>query len=179
MKSDENNSTWNGLHVGQFENDDIDKLIPLMSQEFKDWDTNQIKSYLTLATSKKNDFAGALIAKNEAGYYVGILIYTLQQIDSKYIESSKSKKNDIGVDVFVVEHLIASSLILQKHVFMSLVDSAMKIAEKYSCNFVELPKFDSKHYELIQEKYKNQISDSKDYRTYLKLNKRTDKQVAL
>ena len=53
MKGDENNSTWNGLHVGQFENDDLDKLIPLMSQEFKDWDTNQIKSYLTLATSKK------------------------------------------------------------------------------------------------------------------------------
>jgi len=179
MKNDENNSTWNGLHVGQFENDDLDKLIPLMSQEFKDWDTNQIKSYLTLATSKKNDFAGALVAKNEAGYYVGILIYTLQQIDSKYIESSKSKKNDIGIDVFVVEHLIASSLILQKHVFMSLVDSAMKVAEKYSCNFVELPKFDSKHYELIQKKYKNQISDSKDYRTYLKLNKRTDKQAAL
>jgi hypothetical protein len=55
----------------------------------------------------------------------------------------------------------------------------MKVAEKYSCNFVELPKFDSKHYELIQKKYKNQISDSKDYRTYLKLNKRTDKQAAL
>ena len=179
MINDENNSTWNGLHVGQFENDDLDKLIPLMSQEFKDWDINQIKSYLTLATSKKNDFAGALIAKNEAGYYVGILIYTLQQIDSKYIESSKSKKNDIGINVFVVEHLIASTLILQKHVFMTLVDSSMKVAEKYSCNFVELPKFDSKHYELIQKKYKNQISDSKDYRTYLKLNKRTDKQAAL
>jgi len=179
MKSDEKNSTWNGLHVGQFENDDLDKLIPLMSQEFKDWDTNQIKSYLTLATSKKNNFAGALVAKNESGYYVGILIYTLQQIDADYVENSKPKKNVDGLNVFVVEHLIASSLILQKHVFMSLVDSALKIAEKYSCNLVELPKFDSKHYELIQEKYKNQISDSKNYRTYLKLSKSTDKEVVL
>jgi len=179
MKSDENNSTWNGLIVGPFQDDDIDKLIPLMSQEFTDWDTNQIKSYLTLATSSKNNFAGALVAKNEAGYYVGILIYTLQQIDAKYIENSKSRKNDNGLNVFVVEHLIASSLILQKHVFMSLVDSAMKVAEKYSCKFVELPKFDSKHYDLIQKKYKNQISDSKNYRTYLKLNKSTDKQVVV
>jgi hypothetical protein len=179
MKDDENNSTWNGLHVGQFENDDLDKLIPLMSQEFKDWDTNQIKSYLSLATSIKNNFAGALVAKNKAGYYVGVLIYTLQQIDAKYVENSKPNKNDNGIDVLVVEHLIASSLILQKHVFMSLVDSALKVAEKHSCNFVELPKFDSKHYELIQKKYKNQISDSTDYRTYLKLNKSTDKQIVL
>jgi len=179
MINDENNSTWNGLHVGQFENDDLDKLIPLMSQEFKDWDINQIKSYLSLATSTKNNFAGALVAKNKAGYYVGVLIYTLQQIDAKYVENSKPNKNDNGIDVLVVEHLIASSLILQKHVFMSLVDSALKVAEKHSCNFVELPKFDSKHYELIQKKYKNQISDSTDYRTYLKLNKSTDKQIVL
>jgi hypothetical protein len=62
---------------------------------------------------------------------------------------------------------------------MSLVDSAIKVAEKNSCNFVELPKFDSKHYDLMQKKYKNQISDSENYRTYLKLNKSTDKQAVL
>ena len=100
---------------------------------------------------------------------MGLLIYTFQQIkDYKIVNSTNGKKDRIA-NIFVVENLIASSLILQDKVFLSLVDEGIKIGKDNSCDYIELPKFDAESYDLIKEKYRNHIVNSGNFRTYLKL----------
>ena len=62
-----------------------------------------------MAPLKKNDVAGILVAKNEADYYVGLLIYTFQQIKDYKIENSTNGKKNQITNIFVVENLIASN----------------------------------------------------------------------
>ena len=162
-----NSSQIGGLQIVPYEENNIQPLLGLLNQEFPNWPSNRIKSYMDLVTSKKNDVAGILVAKNEAEYYVGLLIYTFQQIKDYKIGNSTNGKKDQIANIFVVENLIASSLILQNKVFLSLVDEGIKIGKDNSCDYIELPKFDDESYNLIKEKYRNQIVDSGSFRTYL------------
>jgi hypothetical protein len=166
---------WGGLDIGSYEGSNIYPLLPLLKQEFPDWSSKQIKSYVELLTSKKDVVTDILVARNEAYYYVGILIYTIQQISFEYVNKSKviniKDKEKKPLNVLVIENLIASSPILQKQVFMALVDAVIDIAENNSYDFVELPKFDNESYDLIKDKYQSQIMESKGFRTYLKLSK--------
>ena len=164
-----NSSQIGGLQIVPYGENNIQPLLGLLNQEFPNWPSNRIKSYMDLVTSKKNDVAGILVAKNEAEYYVGLLIYTFQQIKDYKIGNSTNGKKDRIANIFVVENLIASSLILQNKVFLSLVDQGIKIGMNNSCDYIELPKFDTESYDLIKEKYRNHIVDSGDFRTYLKI----------
>ena len=169
------NKYWGGLQIEPYASNNIYPLLPLLKQEFPHWSSKQIKSYVELVASKKQDVTGLLVARNEAHYYVGLIVYTIQQMDSKLVD--KSKDNNVKdmkekpLDVLVIENLIASSPILQKQVFMALVDAVVDIAESNSCDFLELPKFDNESYDLIRNKYQGQISESEGFRTYLKLSK--------
>ena len=162
-----NSSQIGGLQIVPYGENNIQPLLGLLNQEFPNWPSNRIKSYMDLVTSKKNDVAGILVAKNEAEYYVGLLIYTFQQINDYKIGNSTNGKKDRIANIFVVENLIASTLILQNKVFLSLVDEGIKIGKDNSCDYIELPKFDDESYDLIKEKYRNQIVDSGSFRTYL------------
>ena len=163
---------YGGLQVVEYQDQDIQPLLGLLNQEFPNWSSSKIKSYMNLVTSKTNDIAGVLVAKNASEYYVGILIYTFQQIDCSKIDDSCSNENKKNTcNIFVVENLIASSLILQSQVFLSLVESGIEIAKNHMCDYIELPKFDTESYNLLKKKYENQVTDCKDFRTYLKLNK--------
>jgi len=169
------NKHWGGLQIEPYTSNNIYPLLPLLKQEFPNWSSKQIKSYVELVASKKQDVTGRLVARNEAHYYVGLIVYTIQQIDSKRVDKSKDNngkdKKEKSLDVLVVENLIASSPILQNQVFMALVDAVVEIAESNSCDFLELPKFDNESYDLIKDKYQGQISESENFRTYLKLSK--------
>ena len=156
-----------GLIISKYRSKDIVSLLPLLAIEFPDWSLKKIKSYIDIVIDSKNDVSGILVAKNEAEYYVGLLIYTFQQIKDFTIRNSTNGKKDQIVNIFVVENLIASSLILQNKVFLSLVDEGIKIGKDNSCDYIELPKFDDESYDLIKEKYRNQIVDSGSFRTYL------------
>jgi len=166
---------WGGLDIGSYESSNIYPLLPLLKQEFPDWSSKQIKSYVELLGSKKNVVTDLLVARNEAHYYVGILIYTIQQMSSEYVNKSKviniKDKKKKPLNVLVIENIIISSPILQKQVFMALVDAVIDIAENNSCDFVELPKFDNENYDLIKDKYQSQITEFEGFRTYLKLSK--------
>ena len=166
---------WGGLDIGSYESSNIYPLLPLLKQEFPDWSSKQIKSYVELVASKKQDITGLLVARNEAHYYVGLIVFTIQQVSSEHVNKSKviniKDKEKKPLNVLVIENLIASSPILQKQVFMALVDAVIDIAENNSCDFVELPKFDNENYDLIKDKYQNKIMKSKGFRTYLKLSK--------
>ena len=169
------NKYWGGLQIVPYESNNIYPLLPLLKQEFPNWSSKQIKSYVKLVASKKQDVTGLLVARNEAHYYVGLIVYTIQQINTKRVGKPKNHngkdKKEKSFDVLVVENLIASSPILQKQVFMALVYAVINIAESNSCDFVELPKFDNESYDLIKDKYQGQISECEGFRTYLKLSK--------
>ena len=166
---------WGGLDIGSYESSNIYPLLPLLKQEFPDWSSKQIKSYVELLISKKDVVTDLLVARNEAHYYVGLIVFTVQQMSSKHVNKSKviniKDKEKKPLNVLVIENLITSSPILQKQVFMALVDAVIDIAENNSYDFVELPKLDNESYDLIKDKYQSQIMGFEGLRTYLKLSK--------
>ena len=160
-----NEKTYTGLVVSNYNSNDINPLLPLLSEEFPDWPIDKIKSYISLIIKNKKDVAGLLVAKNESFYNVGLLIYTIQQIQAKTVKMNNNKDFE---NCLVVENLVSSSPILQKQVFLLMVEEAFHIAKANSCNFIELPRLDS-GYQLVRDKYKKKIQNVDGFRTFLKI----------
>ena len=165
---------WGGLQVDRYKDKDIAPLFPLLEQEFSNWPPKKISSYMDLVITKASDTGGVLVAQNEALYYVGLVVYTLQQIRSEnfdcFVDSKKKGEvlNEV-YDILVIENIIASSVILQKQVFMALVEATVKIAKHLSCHYVELPKVDHESFQFVRKKYGPQIEDAKGFRSYITL----------
>ena len=157
--------SYTGLIISNYDSNDTNPLLHLLSQEFPDWTIDKIKSYIGLVIKNKNDVAGLLVAKNEAFYNVGLLIYTIQQVRTK---TNKETNNKDFENCVVIENLVASSPILQKQVFLLLVEEAFNIAKINSCKFVELPRLDN-GYQLIKDKYKTKIQNVNGFRTFLRI----------
>jgi len=160
-----NEKTYTGLVVSNYNSNDINPLLPLLSEEFPDWPIDKIKSYISLIIKNKKDVAGLLVAKNESFYNVGLLIYTIQQIQAKTVKMNNNKDFE---NCLVIENLVASSPILQKQVFLLMVEKVFKIAKKNSCKLVELPRLDNA-YQLVKDKYKKIIQNVNGFRTFLKI----------
>jgi hypothetical protein len=165
---------WGGLQVAQYKDKDIAPLFPLLEQEFSNWAPKKIASYMDLVITKTNDDGGVLVAQNEALYYVGLVVYTLQQIRSEHFNCFEDSRNKGEIlnevyDILVIENIIASSPILQKQVFMALVEATVKIAKHLSCDYVELPKVDHESFQFVRKKYGSQIEDAKGFRSYITL----------
>ncbi len=165
MSSSVEHNNFVGLTVSKYNNDNIYPILPLLSEEFPNWTIDKIKKYVKLVVDKKEDLAGMLVSKNEALYFVGLLIYTFQSVSTKYFHTNGK---DEFTSVLVIENIVASSPILKQQVFLTMVESAIYIAKKYKCNFIELPKFDE-NFKLINNKYKNQIIKMNDFRTAIAL----------
>jgi len=157
--------SYTGLIVSNYDSVDIDPLLPLLSEEFPDWSIDKIKGYIELVIKNKRDVAGILVAKNEAYYNVGLLIYTVQQVQTK---TNKKTENKGLENCVVIENLVASSPILQKQVFLLMVEEVFKIAKNTSCKFIELPRLDN-GYMLVKDKYKTKIQNVNGFRTFLKV----------
>ena len=153
-----------GLIISNYDSNDINPLLPLLSEEFPDWSIDKIKGYIGLVIKNKHDVAGILVAKNEAYYNVGLLIYTIQQVQTK----TKETENKGLENCVVIENLVASSPILQKQVFLLMVEEVFKIAKNTSCKFIELPRLDN-GYMLVKNKYKTKIQNVNGFRTFLKV----------
>jgi len=98
----------------------------------------------------------------------------LQQIKSEHFDCFKDSEKEAEVlnevyDILVIENIIASSPILQKQVFMALVEATVKIAKHLSCDYVELPKVDHESFQFVRKKYGSQIEDAKGFRSYITL----------
>ena len=106
-----------------------------------------------------------LVAKNEAFYYVGLLIYTLQSASTKYLYNDAKEEFTNGL---MVENIIASSPILKPQIFLIIIESAINIAKKNNCKFIELPNFDET-YKLVKKKYHNKIIKINNFRTAIDL----------
>jgi hypothetical protein len=97
---------------------------------------------------------------------VQLLIYSIQNVCA---EKFGNLEDDFS-KCLVIENLIASSPILEKSVFLSLVEKAVDIAENNYCKSIELPKFDAS-FDLIKKKYKNKILNLNGWRTFLEIDK--------
>ena len=157
--------SYTGLIISNYDSDDINPLLPLLSEEFPDWSIDKIKGYIELVIKNKRDVAGILVAKNEAYYNVCLLIYTVQQVQTK---TNKKTENKGLENCVVIENLVASSPILQKQVFLLMVEEVFKIAKNTSCKFIELPRLDN-GYMLVKNKYKKKIQNVNRFRTFLKV----------
>ena len=109
---------------------------------------------MNLVIGKTNDLSGVLVARNEASYNVGITIYTLQQIGAQFLNLGENESKDDKVyNILVLENIIASSPILEKAVFMALVEGAIKVAEYFECDYLELPSISTdKNFEFVKKK---------------------------
>jgi hypothetical protein len=159
------------LKIEPYTNQDISPLLPILHQEFPKWDKKRIKSYMGIVIKEDIKSSGVLTAMNESGYYVGILIYTFQQVSSEQLGCPKDNNLDKTYNIFVIENINSCIPILQKKIFMTLVDTAVDIAKTNGCNYMELPTLATEGYELIREKYQDCIMDSKTFRTYLNISK--------
>jgi len=165
------NGHWGDLEIRPYQSSNYEPLMPILQQEFPNWNSKKIKSYMDLSKGKGENVAGVLAAKNTSGYYVGCLIYTFQQISSKSFNYPKHISSDKTLNIFVIENINSCIPILQKNIYLALVDETINIAENYDCDYLELPTLATEHYELIKKKYNEQIQDPKNFRTYLKLSK--------
>jgi len=165
MSSIAEQKNYNGLLVSHYDNDNIYPLLPLLSEEFPNWTLDKIKNYVQLVISKQKEVAGMLVAKNEAFYYVGLLIYTLQSASTKYLYNDAKEEFTNGL---MVENIVASSPILKPQIFLIIIESAINIAKKNNCKFIELPNFDET-YKLVKKKYHNKIIKINNFRTAIDL----------
>ena len=129
MSSVRINSHWGNLIIGSYINKNIDPLMPILQQEFPNWNSKRIKSYMDLVSLENSKISGVLAAKNEFGYYVGCLIYTFQQINSENFDLPQHYNQNETCKVFIVENINSCIPILQKQIFLALVDEVIKIAE--------------------------------------------------
>jgi len=160
---------FGNLIIQPYTSSDITPLLPILHQEFPKWDKNKIKSYMNIVIKEDLKSSGVLSAMNEAGYYVGILIYTFQQIPSENFDYPNNINLNKNFDIFVVENINSCIPILQKKIFMILIDEAVGIAKTNGCNYLELPTLATESYKLVKDKYKDTIMDAKSFRTYLKI----------
>ena len=105
MSSVKMNTHWGNLTIGSYQNKNIDPLMPILQQEFPNWNSKRIKSYMDLVNHESSKVSGVLAAKNEFGYYVGCLIYTFQKIDSERFNLPKNYDQNDDFNVFVVENI--------------------------------------------------------------------------
>ena len=162
---------WGNLEIGSYINENIDPLMPILQQEFPNWNSKRIKAYMDLVNHENSEVSGVLAAKNEYGYYVGCLIFTYQQIDQDRLNGSLNNNSNEISNVFVVENINSCIPILQKQIFLALIDECINIAEDNNCDYLEVPTLGTDGYDLVKKKYKYQIQDPKNFRTYLKLAK--------
>ena len=153
-----------GLKISQLKTDnfDLSGILPLIAEEFPSWGVSKLKDYLNKVLKNKSN--GLLVAQNETSYNVGLLIYSIQDVCAEKFGNLEDEFSKC----LVIENLIASSPILEKSVFLSLVEKAMDIAENNSCRSIELPKF-NESFDLIKKKYKNKILNLDGWRTFLEI----------
>ena len=166
MITQKNSNILPGLKISQLKNDNFDLfgILPLIAEEFPSWGVSKLKGYLNKVFKNKSN--GLLVAQNETDYNVGLLIYSIQDVCAEKFGNLEDEFSKC----LVIENLIASSPILEKSVFLSLVEKAIDIAENNSCKSIELPKFDAS-FDLIKKKYKDKILNLNGWRTFLEIDK--------
>ena len=98
-----------------------------------------------------------------------VLSSCFPKINSENFDLPQHYNQNETCKVFIVENINSCIPILQKQIFLALVDEVIKIAEDNNCDYIELPTLNTQSYLLVKEKYNNQIENPKTFRTYIKI----------
>lgn len=159
------------VKIDHYHKNDLYKIFPFLKLEFPEWTGEQRRNYLEIVTEKLSGSSGVLLAKNQFGYVLGILIYSLHSVEADFFSSIQSSKKKINI--FAVENLISDNNFLQKKIYLSLIDGAFNFARKLNCLVGEIPSIDNENMLLVKNTYAlheiNTKNSNTNQRTYINL----------
>lgn len=131
----------------------LQNLMPLLHNEFPQWNNDQIIKYINII-SQENNNSGIIVAKNNSDYYFGFLIFSIQTYDKK--------------NYFVIENLNISLPFSNKPIIELLFNESVKLAKLKKCNQIEFSKFQD-FTDFILKKFRKKISKLNDFQYLFKL----------
>ena len=101
-------NTFIGLNIGLYKDPDIKRISHILENEFKNWNDNQINSYIDEVIKQDSMYGGIISVKNDSDYFVALLIYSIEEVSSNHqaddsyyvdekISSNKSRKSFISL----------------------------------------------------------------------------------
>ena len=84
------------VKIEHYHKDDFYKIFPFFKLEFPEWTGEQRRNYLEIVTEKLSGSSGVLLAKNQFGYVLGVLIYSLHSVEADFFSLIKSSKKKIN-----------------------------------------------------------------------------------
>lgn len=153
MLAQEPKTNLYNLQTEIFNLKNLQTLMPLLHNEFPQWNNDQITKYINII-SQDNNNSGIIIAKNNSDYYFGFLIFSIQTCDKK--------------NYFVIENLNISLPFSNKPIIELLFNESVKIAKLKKCNQIEFSKFQN-FTDTILKKFGKKISKLNDFQYLFKL----------
>lgn len=153
MLAQEPKTNLYNLQTKIFNLKNLQTLMPLLHNEFPQWNNDQITKYINII-SQDNNNSGIIIAKNNSDYYFGFLIFSIQTYDKK--------------NCFVIENLNISLPFSNKPIIELLFNESVKIAKLKKCNQIEFSKFQN-FTDFILKKFGKKISKLNDFQYLFKL----------
>lgn len=153
MLAQEPKTNLYNLQTKIFNLKNLQTLMPLLHNEFPQWNNDQITKFINII-SQDNNNSGIIIAKNNSDYYFGFLIFSIQTYDKK--------------NYFVIENLNISLPFSNKPIIELLFNESVKIAKLKKCNQIEFSKFQN-FTDTILKKFGKKISKLNDFQYLFKL----------
>lgn len=153
MLAQEPKTNLYNLQTKIFNLKNLQTLMPLLHNEFPQWNNDQITKYINII-SQDNNNSGIIIAKNNSDYYFGFLIFSIQTYDKK--------------NYFVIENLNISLPFSNKPIIELLFNESVKIANLKKCNQIEFSKFQD-FTDFILKKFGKKISKLNDFQYLFRL----------
>ena len=153
MLAQEPKTNLYNLQTKIFNLKNLQTLMPLLHNEFPQWNNDQITKYINII-SQDNNNSGIIIAKNNSDYYFGFLIFSIQTYDKK--------------NYFVIENLNISLPFSNKPIIELLFNESVKLAKLKKCNQIEFSKFQD-FTDFILKKFRKKISKLNDFQYLFKL----------
>ena len=153
MLAQEPKTNLYNLQTKIFNLKNLQTLMPLLHNEFPQWNNDQITKYINII-SQDNNNSGIIIATNNSDYYFGFLIFSIQTYDKK--------------NYFVIENLNILLPFSNKPIIELLFNESVKIAKLKKCNQIEFSKFQN-FTDTILKKFGKKISKLNDFQYLFKL----------
>ena len=153
MLAQEPKTNLYNLQTKIFNLKNLQTLMPLLHNEFPQWNNDQITKYINII-SQDNNSSGIIIAQNNSDYYFGFLIFSIQ---------TYNKKN-----YFVIENLNISIPFSNKPIIELLFNKSVKITKLKKCNQIEFSKFQN-FTDTILKKFGKKISKLNDFQYLFRL----------
>lgn len=154
-----------GLSILKIKDNDQDfnRILPLLAEEFPTWGLGRLRSYIKLVLKQKTN--GILVAKNDSSYSIGLLIYSMHDIMNKNFSNDSNKEFS---KCLVVENLISSNPVLEQKIYLQFINKIFYIAKNKNCEVLELPRFNSS-FDLVKKKYEKNLINSDGWRSFIKI----------